>query len=40
MHLMDSPLRTSEVKQHYALNNFITMDLVVHVEMDLMDLST
>ena len=35
MHLMDSPLDTSEVEQHYALHNFIAMIMVVHVEMDL-----
>ena len=40
MHLMDSPLDTSEVKQYFTLNDSIAMVMVVHVEMDLMELPT
>jgi len=39
MHLKDSPLDTSEIEQHYALNNSITKIMVVHVRIDLMKLS-
>jgi len=28
-HLVDSPLNTCEIKQHHALNNSITMIMVV-----------
>jgi len=35
---MDSPIDTREVEQHYALNISIDMTMVVHVEMDLMEL--
>ena len=40
MHLMDSPLDTSEVEQYCAPNDSIAMIMVVHVEMDLMELPT
>ena len=38
MSWMDSLVDTSKVEQHWALNNSITLILVVHVEMDLMEL--
>ena len=40
MHYMDSPLDTSEVEQYSAFNDSIAMVMVVHVEMDLMELLT
>jgi len=40
MHLMNSPLNTCEVEDHCALNDSITMVMVVHVEMDFMKLPT
>jgi len=39
-HLMDSPLAMCEAEQNPALKNFITMIMLVHVEIDLMELST
>ena len=39
MHLIDSPPDTSEVEQHYALNNSIAIIMVVHVKIDLIKLS-
>ena len=38
MHLIDSPLHMCEAKQNPALNNFVSMIMVFHVEMDLMEL--
>ena len=37
MHLMDSPLGTSEVEQYFALNDSIAIVMMVDVEMDLMN---
>jgi len=37
---MDSRRDTSEVEQHCALNYFTAIILAVHVEMDLMELTT
>jgi len=37
-HLMDSPLDMCEVEQNLALNNSISMIMVVYFEMDLMKL--
>jgi len=37
---MDSPLDMREVEQSLALNNSISMMMVVHIEMDLMELPT
>ena len=39
-HLMDSPNDMHEVKQNIALNNSISMIVVVHVVMDLMKFPT
>ena len=38
MHLMDSSLDMGEVEQNSTLKIFISMTMVVHVEMDLMEL--
>ena len=40
MHLIDSPLDICEVKQHHGPNNSLPMFTVVHVEIDLIKLST
>ena len=40
MHLMDSSIDMCEVDQSLALNNSISMIMVVHVEMDLIELPT
>ena len=39
-HLMDSSIDMCEVEQNLAFNNSISMLMVVHVEMDLMELPT
>ena len=39
-HLMDLPLDICEVEQHYTLNDSIVMFMLVHVEMNLMELPT
>jgi len=38
MRLMNSLTNTREVEQHYDLNNSIAMTMLIHVEMDLMEL--
>ena len=38
MQLMDSPIDICEVKPNLALDNFISMIMVVYVEMDLKEL--
>ena len=40
MHLIDSLLDMCEVEQNLAHNNFISMIIVVHVEIDLIELPT
>jgi len=40
MHLIDSPIDVCEAEQNLALNDSISMSMVVYVEMDLMKLST
>jgi len=40
MHLMDSLLNTCDVELYCALNDSIAMVMVVHVEMELMELPT
>ena len=37
-HLMDSPIDMCEVEQNLALNSSLSMIMVVHVKMDLMEL--
>ena len=40
MHLMNSLTDIREAEQHNAFNNFIVMTMMVHIEIDLMELPT